>query len=201
MIEFKNSNESSPMQIFHDIYLEAKKNEQDNIDAISISSFNHDKNEVSSRIVNIKFIKNGSFFFFSNYFSPKSKDFISHDQVSGLIFWSKINKQIRIKAKIKKCSDTLSDQHFLGRAYKKNITSILSKQSSNIKSFEYMEKIYNEYFYKYKNKKLKRPEYWGGYEMSPYYFEFWSGDDNRLNKRIVYKKENGVWSYPYYLQP
>ena len=28
----------------------------------------------------------------------------------------------------------------------------------------------------------KRPEYWGGYDFIPYSFEFWTGENNRLNK-------------------
>jgi len=201
MIEFKDGNHAIPIKILHSYYLEAEKYNQKNIDAISISSFNHDNNEVTSRMVNLKYIKNGLFFFFSNYLSPKSKDFISHNQISALIFWNKINTQIRIKANIKKCSKIESDRHFLKRPYEKNITSICSKQSSNIASLEDMDALYQDCLNKHKNKKLKRPEYWGGFEMNPYYFEFWEGNDKRLNKRVVYKKESGIWSHAYYLQP
>ena len=39
----------------------------------------------------------------------------------------------------------------------------------------------------------KRPEYWGGYSFVPYYFEFWEGNENRLNKRHVFSMEEGAW--------
>ena len=32
----------------------------------------------------------------------------------------------------------------------------------------------------------KRPDFWGGYSFIPYYFEFWEGHKNRLNKRRVF---------------
>ena len=36
---------------------------------------------------------------FSNYQSPKAKQFESHNQISALIYWSKTNIQIRMRAK------------------------------------------------------------------------------------------------------
>ena len=42
--------------------------------------------------------------------------------------------------------------------------------------------------------------YWGGFSFIPYYFEFWQGHNNRLNKRHVFFKDNEVWQDTY-LQP
>ncbi len=47
---------------------------------------------------------------------------------------------------------------------------------------------------------LSRPDYWGGYSFKPYYFEFWKGDKNRLNKRDKYELNNNVWEHSI-LQP
>ena len=30
------------------------------------------------------------------------------------------------------------------------------------------------------------PEFWGGYQLDPYYFEFWEGHNARLNRRDAY---------------
>ena len=51
------------------------------------------------------------------------------------------------------------------------------------------------------NKNLKEcPSHWGGFSFVPHYFEFWEGNENRVNKRTVYKKEENIWK-KYYLQP
>ena len=50
------------------------------------------------------------------------------------------------------------------------------------------------------NNNLDRPNYWGGYSFVPYYFEFWEGGEYRLNKRNVFKFNEGAWEQ-YYLQP
>ena len=65
---------------------------------------NNKANEVDSRYVNLKFITNDEFIFFSNYDSPKASAFNSHNQIAALLYWSSINVQIRMKAKIKKTS-------------------------------------------------------------------------------------------------
>ena len=53
-------------------------------------------NEVDSRYVNLKYIKDSEWIFFSNYNSPKSIAFNAHNQVSAVIYWKSINLQIRI---------------------------------------------------------------------------------------------------------
>ena len=46
----------------------------------------------------------------------------------------------------------------------------------------------------------KCPNYWGGYSFKPYYFEFWSGHESRINKREILKKinwNNHLFSHKY----
>ena len=51
-----------------------------------------------------------------------------------------------------------------------------------------------------KNLLQNRPTYWGGYSFKPYSFEFWTGNDFRLNKRSLYQKNKENWDY-YLLEP
>ena len=113
MITFKNINTNEPFIKFKEKYDEALSLGQPNVEAISIASFSSKKNEVDSRFVNLKFVDNENFIFFTNYDSPKSSQFKSHNQISAIIFWSKINVQIRIKAKIVKVSKDYSMKYLL----------------------------------------------------------------------------------------
>ena len=47
---------------------------------------------------------------------------------------------------------------------------------------------------------MKRPDYWGGFSFTPYYFEFWESNEFRLNKRKVFKFAEDKWK-SFILQP
>ncbi len=199
MIKFIDINRSKPYKIFLDIYKTALSANQKYIEAASISSFSKRYNEVRSRYVNIKYIKNDNWIFFTNYDSPKNEEFLNHKQISCIFFWNELNIQIRLKAKIKKLSKTHSDNHFKERSIEKNALAICSNQSREIASYASMIKKYNDVINSDLNLR-KRPDHWGGYKFKPYYFEFWEGNNARLNKRQVFKKKNKLWIESY-LQP
>lgn len=198
MITFNNLNSEKPYRILKEKYEKALELGQKNIEAISISSYNKNLKKVDSRFVNLKFINNHEFIFFSNYDSPKSISFKSHSQISALIFWQSINTQIRISASIKKTSKIFNDQYFRNRSPSKNALAISSSQSEPISSFKLIKENYE---YSLANNDLKKcPEYWGGFVFTPFEMEFWEGNEFRLNKRNLYKKDNKKWNH-YILEP
>ena len=136
--------------------------------------------------------------FFSNYNSPKSQQFKSHNQITCVIYWSSINVQIRMKAEITKVSKQFSDEYFAKRDKKKNALAIFSSQSKPISSYKNFVNLYEKSLKKidFKN----RPNYWGGYYFIPYSFEFWKGHESRLNKRDMYELSKGEWKHSV-LQP
>lgn len=193
MIELNKIIDVEPYIIFNNYYMDAIAKNQQSIEAMSVSSYNKDLDEVESRFVNLKYINMDEWVFFSNYNSKKAKDFNTHSQVSVLFYWDKINTQIRLKAKIKKTSRKLSNEHFLKRSQEKNALAISSNQSALIKSYDHILDRYNRT--KEKEDLLKRPDYWGGFSFTPYYFEFWEGDNSRINKRNVYERDGDTWNH------
>ena len=192
MIKFNKLSQELPYIIFKDKYNEALNAGQKNIEAISIASFNKEKKEVDSRFVNLKIVDNDSFIFFSNYNSPKSLAFESHNQVSVNIYWPSINLQVRMKAKISKKKRSYNEAYFLNRSPEKNALAISSRQSEKIQAYSDVEKNFLEIL---ENGNLsQRPKYWGGYYFIPDSFEFWRGHKSRLNKRELFTKENNGWS-------
>tara|TARA_B100000795_G_C22755382_1_gene421265 strand:+ start:441 stop:1037 length:597 start_codon:yes stop_codon:yes gene_type:complete len=198
MIQFKNLSQEIPYLIFKDKYNDSTKANQSQIEAICIASYSLKEEEVNARFVNLKFVNDKEFIFFSNYKSLKSQDFNSHSQITALIYWNSINLQIRIKAKIKPTSREYNLAYFAQRDKRKNALAISSDQSSQIASHDDVHKNYD--------KSLKAdcltecPEYWGGYSFTPYYFEFWEGHKSRLNKRDVYEMKSSAWQHSI-LQP
>ena len=198
MIKFNNLNQETPYQLLKEKYDEALNAGQKGIEAISISSYNKEISEVDSRYVNLKFITNDEFIFFSNYHSPKASSFNSHNQIAALVYWPSINVQIRMKAKIKETSNDYNQNYFFNRSEEKNALAISSNQSKPIDSYNQVKENYNKSL---KNDDLKKcPEFWGGYSFTPYYFEFWEGNKFRLNKRNLYRKDNTNWNH-FILEP
>ena len=192
MIDLINIASDLPHNRFLDLYQKALKEKQRGIEAIAISSYDKSSNEVESRFVNLKYISGNEWIFFSNYLSPKAMQFESHDQISALFYWGAINSQIRLKAKINKTSVEFSDNHFQSRSKEKNALAISSNQSQPINSFGSVEENFHATLAAM-DSQSQRPEYWGGYSFTPYYFEFWEGHENRLNKRLVFSREDGSW--------
>lgn len=198
MINIKNIEKSEPYKLFMNKYKKAIENNQKYIEAAVISSFDKKNNEVDCRFVNIKYIENNEWTFFSNYQSPKAKQFKNHNQISVAFFWNSLNIQIRMKSIVYKSSEHFSDSHFNGREKNKNALAISSMQSSQIEKYEDVLEKYNEILQS--NENLERPNYWGGYTFKPYYFEFWEGHDSRINKREAFELKESSWRR-FILQP
>ena len=193
MIRFNNFNQAIPYLLLEEKYNKATDAGQKGIEAISISSYNKEISEVDSRYVNLKFISNNEFIFFSNYNSPKAFAFNSNNQIAALIYWSSIDVQIRMKAQIKKTSNEFNQKYFFDRSKEKNALAISSNQSKPIDTYSQVIENHNKSL---KNDDLKKcPEFWGGYSFTPYYFEFWEGHESRLNKREVYEKSDDSWKH------
>jgi len=198
MIEWTNLNQEAPYLLLKEKYDKAIKAGQKSIEAISISSYNKKVDEVNSRFVNLKLVTNNEFIFFSNYNSPKALSFNTHNQIAALLYWPSINTQIRLKAKIKKTSVEFNQKYFFNRSEEKNALAISSRQSKQIDSFN---RVVENFKKSLKNDDLKKcPKYWGGYSFSPYEIEFWEGDEFRLNKRNLYKKDKDDWNH-FILEP
>ena len=201
MIKIYKLNDSEPYNLFNELYQKALCKDEKQIEAISISSFSKSLNQVDSRYVNLKYIDDEEWIFFSNYSSPKAKQFSEHDQISAVLLWKSINVQIRILANIKHTSRLKSDEHFSKRSQSKNALAISSDQSKQIGSYDKVLINYEKTLHGDKDLNT-RPSYWGGFSFKPYSIEFWEGKPNRLNKRILFKKIDKTKGWKKnYLQP
>ena len=147
---------------------------------------------VDSRFVNLKYVRENEWIFFSNYNSIKAMQFKEHNQISACMYWHKTDTQIRLKAKIKKSDKNFSDNHYNKRAISKNALAHSSNQSKIINSYDDVKNKYAKCLND-ENLIIKRPEYWGGYSFIPYQIEFWVGNQNRLNYREMHEMVDESW--------
>tara|TARA_Y200000002_G_scaffold193235_1_gene159601 strand:+ start:37429 stop:38025 length:597 start_codon:yes stop_codon:yes gene_type:complete len=198
MINFLNKINTEPFERIYGLYDKALEANQQNIEAILIASYSSLTNEVDARYVNLKYVDTDKFIFFSNYESPKANHFLSHPQIATVLYWKSINTQIRMKARIKKVDRIFSNKYFANRKKEKNAIAISSRQSQWIENYEEVIENYKDTLSKQNLKKC--PDYWGGYEFTPYSIEFWEGNENRINKRELFTKKDNEWVSEF-LQP
>ncbi len=198
MIKFLDLDQSEPFTKFSSYFNKALDKDQRSIEAMALSTVSSD-GRPNSRYVNCKYILKDEFIFFSNYDGQKGEDIKNNSSVNILFYWNNINMQIRIKGNASHSDNIFSNEHFNSRSKEKNALAISSRQSKKIKSFEEVVRNYNKCLSAFDVNK-SRPDYWGGFSVKPYYFEFWKGHENRLNHREVFKKEDNGWN-TFLLQP
>lgn len=176
--------DSKPYKIFETWYAEAKSHEDSYPDGFTLATATSD-GVPSARIVLLKKVLNEGFVFFTNYNSQKGKELKDNPHAHMLFYWKSTQRQIRVQGTITKASKEVSDEYWASRASNSRLNAALSKQSSPIEEgFEYKEKI--EELNSRNLHAAKRPENWGGFVISPTYFEFWEEGDYRWHKREAF---------------
>jgi len=160
--------------------------------AMNVSSINHE-GRPASRMVLLKRISNEGLVFFTDYDGNKGKQIIASPFVALTFWWAKTNKQIRIEGECSKVSEKESDDYFHSRPRGSQISASVSLQSSELESYESLEKKSKQFEAEHLNKNIERPERWGGFLVRPTSIEFWIDQKNRLHKRELYTNNDSVW--------
>lgn len=148
------------------------------------------------RIVLLKAFDDLKLYFFTNYNSNKGLQLKTNPNAAILFFWPTLQRQIRIEGLIEKTSSAISDKYFLSRPIDNQIAAIVSCQSKLIKDRSEIEEKYQNLTKQIQQTPfvLSRPDNWGGYSLTPVYFEFWQGRKSRLHDRIVYQLVEKSWN-------
>jgi len=185
----ENSLPNDPVELLKIWLNDALINDIHDFNAMVISTIS-DENKPSSRIVLLKkFSKSGSLIFYTNYESRKGKEIAKNQNVCLNFFWHELERQIRIEGIVEKTSREISESYFNSRPIESRISAVISPQSHVIESLEELREKTSAI----EKSELKIPDYWGGYEVFPDYFEFWQGGSNRLHDRICYSKKGQEW--------
>jgi len=161
-------------------------------DSVSLGTSSSD-GRVSVRTVLLKCYNESGFTFFTNYNSKKGSQLSSTGRAAMLFYWPESDRQVRIEGIGDKIAPEESDQYFKTRPRESQLAAWASEQSSVIPGRNYLEKKYDFYKDKFKNRPVERPPHWGGFRLDPDWFEFWQSADFRLHNRLTYTKRNEIW--------
>jgi|TARA_B110000196_G_scaffold314434_1_gene322599 pyridoxamine 5'-phosphate oxidase len=182
----------SPTAMFRDWF--GKVENLDNIEVNAMTLSTSSKiGEPSSRIVLLKSYDEKGFVFYTNYNSEKGKQIEQNPYGSLTFHWNQLERQIRIRGKIRKISRAQSEKYFNSRPRLSQVSVLASKQSDVLRNRMELEERFIEIEKKYEGKKIPCPDYWGGYCLEHRKVEFWQGRRDRMHDRFAYTKHGTTW--------
>jgi pyridoxamine 5'-phosphate oxidase len=176
---------SDPFLQFCTWFKDALKSEHPDANSMILSTVDNNL-QPYSRTVLLKNYAQGQFTFFTNLKSKKAIQILTNPKVSLLFYWKTRLQQIHINGTAVLSSESLSDSYFSSRPRDSQIGAWASKQSIPISNRKELENNFEKQKDKFQNKKIPRPDFWGGITITAQSYEFWQGRENRLHDRIHY---------------
>ena len=148
----------------------------------------------NSRVVLLKDFGADYFSFYTNHESNKGKEIEANPNISVNFFWIELERQVRIDGIAEKLSREEAEKYFQVRPYMSKIGAHASNQSEVVESRDYLDKKFKSLLEKFpEGEDVPMPDYWGGYKVTPNFFEFWQGRRSRLHDRITYTLHDSNW--------
>ncbi len=184
-----------PLELFADWYEEAKKNELNDPNAMSLATV--DINGIPSvRIVLLKGFDVNGFVFYTNLQSRKANEFKNNPNVAVCFHWKSLQRQVRIEGQISKVSDKEADEYFKSRARLSRLGAWASKQSEILESRDHLLARLKTFEEKYDGETIPRPSHWSGNRIAAKKIEFWEDGKFRLHDRFIFERQSidGPWT-------
>ncbi|ESO09915.1 hypothetical protein HELRODRAFT_73175 [Helobdella robusta] len=186
--DIENVLKKDPFDIFCNWFSEACEDEnviEPNAMALATSS----KQGIPTvRMVLLKGYDDKGFTFFTNYKSRKGTDLESNPEAHLLFYWPSLHRQIRIGGSVSKLSEIESAEYFKFRPRASQISCYVSEQSQPVSGKNELEERRMHAEQLFENKEVEKPEFWGGYILTPRNFEFWQGQTDRFHDRVYFRK-------------
>ncbi len=161
--------------------------------AMTLATVNADGHP-AARIVLLRGWDERGFVFFTNYESSKGREIAGNPSAALVLFWAKLERQVRINGRVEILRAEESDAYFAKRPRGSRVSAWASPQSQVIPGRDVLERRMDEIEARFAGGDVPRPPFWGGYRVVPERIEFWQGRPNRAHDRICYSTTAGGWT-------
>lgn len=176
---------AAPVTQFENWLADARSAKLIDATAMAISTVGADQ-QPHTRMVLLKHFDKDGFVWYTDQSSAKAQQLDSNSKACILFFWRELERQVRIEGSVMKLDAASADEYFYSRPEGSRFSAAASNQSSVVKDRSVLENRVAELQNEYPDGNVPRPTHWGGFRLSPSYFEFWQGRNDRLHDRFAY---------------
>jgi len=139
------------------------------------------------RMVLLKDISAGGFWFYTNYESAKGRELAAHPKAAMVLHWKSLRRQLRLRGEVVREDGPEADAYFASRALKSRLGAWASHQSRPLASRGALIAEVARMAARH-GASPPRPPFWGGFRIIPREIEFWADGAFRLHDRFVWRR-------------
>ncbi|NRA87245.1 MAG: pyridoxamine 5'-phosphate oxidase [Rhizobiales bacterium] len=192
----------NPFALFEQWFEKAKNVEEIKYaDAFNLATVS-ENGQPSNRTLLLKSWDETGFVFYTNLASRKGQEISLNNKVSMCFYWGPLDLQVRIEGTCQQVDDAQADAYFDSRPLASRVGAWASKQSQPLKSHAHLLKRVAKEGLKFPLGKMKRPDFWSGFKLTPHRIEFMQMKDYRLHERREFARmDDGVGWVEGFLYP
>jgi pyridoxamine 5'-phosphate oxidase len=181
-----------PIALFQEWFQDAIDSGLKEPRAMSVATVDADGSP-DTRMLLLKDVDIRGFVFYTNLQSPKARSLTSNPRVALCFYWAQLDRQVRIRGRAERVSDTQADAYFATRPRLSQISAWASKQSQPMRGYFELEAqvVRKSLFFGIGS--VPRPPFWSGFRVIPERIEFWTQKTFRRHARVVYTRGSNAW--------
>ncbi|RAN32918.1 pyridoxamine 5'-phosphate oxidase [Hyphomonas pacifica] len=183
-----------PIALFQVWMAEAREKELNDSNAMSLATVDA-SGMPDVRIVLLKEVTPSGFVFFTNLESAKGQQLDTTAKAALGFHWKSLRRQVRIRGTVEQVTEAEADAYFATRAAQSRISAIASDQSRPLEDRAEFEQRVAELSEIYGDgPDIPRPEFWGGFRVTPAEIEFWQDQAFRMHDRLKFRRDGEGWT-------
>jgi len=172
---------------------EAEAVEPNDPNAIALATVDAD-GMPNVRMVLLKEIEPEGFVFYTNFESAKADEIGTAGTAAFVMHWKSLRRQIRVRGEVEKVDGAQADAYFASRSLQSRLGAWASKQSRPLTSRTSLVAEVAKVTAKH-GTNPSRPDFWGGYKITPVEIEFWADGAFRLHDRFRWTRKTTAESW------